>query len=99
MASVKKKSKSSSLSSIKPARKRTFRYAICVNNDGYPASLERGKLYSVIPDRSAAAHGYLRIVDESGEDYAYAAQRFFGVTIPRNLAIVLTNSRPAPSVR
>jgi hypothetical protein len=41
-----------------------------------PASLEVGKLYCVVPDEEAAAHGYIRLIDESGEDYAFTAERF-----------------------
>jgi hypothetical protein len=52
-------------------------FAVCLNNEGYPASLEVGKLYRVIPDEPAATHSYLRVIDESGEDYGYAADRFF----------------------
>jgi len=57
-------------------------FAICLNNDGYKASLEVGKLYRVIPDDEAAAHGYLRVVDESGEDYAFTADRFHLISLP-----------------
>lgn len=45
------------------------RFAICVNNSEYPASLELHKIYRVIPDEDARKDGDLRIVDESGEDY------------------------------
>jgi hypothetical protein len=57
-------------------------FAVCLNNDGYPASLEVSKLYRVIPDEQAAAEGYLRVVDESGEDYAFASNRFHIVELP-----------------
>jgi hypothetical protein len=63
-------------------QKKTVRFAICLDNDGYPAALEVGRLYRVIPDREAKAHGYLRIVDESGEDYAFAAKRFHVIQLP-----------------
>ncbi len=59
-----------------------LQFALCLDNEGYPASLEVGKLYRVIPDEEAAAHGYFRIIDESGEDYAYAASRFHLVQLP-----------------
>lgn len=52
------------------------RFVVCLNNENYEASLEVGKLYRLIPDEQATAHGYLRVIDESGEDYAYAADRF-----------------------
>ncbi len=59
-----------------------MKFAICLNNGGYEASLEVGKVYRVIPDREAADHGYIRMVDESGEDYAFAADRFYEIEFP-----------------
>jgi hypothetical protein len=44
---------------------------MCVRNDGYPASLERNKVYRVVSDKVAESAGQLRIVDESGESYLY----------------------------
>ncbi|MGH9842957.1 MAG: hypothetical protein ACREEM_29825 [Blastocatellia bacterium] len=57
-------------------------FALCLNNDDYRASLEVGKLYRVIPDADAEKHGYLRVIDESGEDYAFTTNRFHLVTLP-----------------
>ncbi len=59
-------------------RKRTAarRFAVCVQNKGYEASLERNKLYRVLADADAAQDGDVRIVDESGEDYLYPASWF-----------------------
>ena len=65
------------------------RFAVCIKNKGYEASLEVGKLYRVIPDQQAARHGYLRIIDESGEDYGYSADRFFAIDLPKPLEKVL----------
>ena len=67
---------------MKRVRKPAARFAVCLNNDGYKASLEVGKLYQVVPDEEAEAHGLIRIVDESGEDYAFAADRFHPVELP-----------------
>ena len=58
-------------------------FAVCLDNEGYEASLEVGKLYRVIPDAEAATHGYVRVVDESGEDYAFSAGRFHRVELPK----------------
>ena len=60
----------------------TVKFAICLNNEGYPASLEVGKLYRMVPDNEAAVHGYIRVVDESGEDYAFTANRFHVIELP-----------------
>ena len=51
-------------------------FVICINNDGYPASLEKRKLYVALRDVGAEKHGYLRIIDESGEDYLYPKKLF-----------------------
>lgn len=63
------------------SKSKVTRFALCLNNDGYPASLEVGKLYRIMPDAEAEAHGYLRVIDESGEDYAFAADRFHAMTL------------------
>ncbi len=63
----------------------TTELAICIRNDGYAASLERRKLYQVIPDSEAAKHHQLRVVDESGEDYLYPADRFVLVQLPESV--------------
>ncbi len=60
-----------------------IRFAVCVDNDGYPASLELHKIYRVLPDEGAEADGDLRVVDESGDDYLYPARRFVLVDLPR----------------
>jgi hypothetical protein len=70
---------------MKRSRKAPVHFAVCVRNKGYEASLEIGKLYRVIPDQEAERHGYLRIIDESGEDYGYAADRFFSIEVPKPL--------------
>ena len=73
----------------------TQQFALCLNNEGYPASLEVGKLYRVVPDEEAAAHGYIRIIDESGEDYAFTAERFHMVYLPHAVGqALLAASRP-----
>ena len=64
-------------------------FAVCVNNSGYPASLEAGKLYEVVPDAEAEKHGLIRVIDESGEDYGYSAERFFVLDVPHALEKVL----------
>lgn len=57
-------------------------FAVCVDNAGYPASLELHKVYRVLPDEEAESEGDPRVVDESGEDYLYPAERFVRVKLP-----------------
>ncbi|HEX9349141.1 MAG TPA: hypothetical protein VF919_16325 [Gemmatimonadales bacterium] len=77
---------------MKKRPKAAVRFVVCVKNKGYEASLEIGKLYRVLPDKEAQGHGYLRIVDESGEDYGYAADRFFSIVVPKPLERVLVKA-------
>ena len=76
--------------------RRATQFEACIDNSGYPASLEVGKLYPVIPDEEAAKHGYIRVIDESGEDYGYSAKRFFALDVPESLARAL---RPRSGTR
>ena len=59
-----------------------LRFVVCVQNQGCD-DLELSKVYRVIADESAARDGYVRIVDESGEDYLYPADHFISVTVPQ----------------
>lgn len=64
-------------------------FVVCINNKGYEASLEFGKIYQVISDTEAKAEGLLRIIDESGEDYVFSAERFFAISLPQKLENML----------
>ncbi len=68
---------------MKKRTKKEIYFAVCINNKGYEASLEVGKLYWILPDEKAESHGYLRVVDESGEDYGYSVDRFYRLDVPR----------------
>lgn len=64
-------------------RKRADReFVLCVKNDDCD-DLERRKVYRVIPDKKADKDGYLRAVDESGEDYLYPASYFVRLHLPQ----------------
>jgi len=64
-------------------KKPTRRFAVCIRNKGYEASLEINKIYVVEPDPDASKDGDIRVVDESGEDYLYPADWFVAVEIPK----------------
>jgi len=59
------------------------KFVICLKNKGYEVSLERRKIYQVLPDADAAKHGQLRVIDESGEDYLYPASCFTSIELPQ----------------
>jgi hypothetical protein len=79
MASGRKRSRSS-VSSNKRARRR---YLLCLDDKGYPASLETRKIYRAVADVKAERRGLVRVVDESGEDYLYPRRRFLSIEVPR----------------
>ncbi|OGB90717.1 MAG: hypothetical protein A3G35_21100 [candidate division NC10 bacterium RIFCSPLOWO2_12_FULL_66_18] len=80
---------------MKKARRR---YVICVRAEG-AEDLEVRKLYRVLPDESAAARGYIRVVDESGEDYLYPTAWFVAVEVPEEAERALAAASPAPTSR
>jgi hypothetical protein len=64
-------------------------FAVCINNEGYKASIEVGKIYRIINDREAEANGLIRIIDESGEDYAFSVERFYPIELPKHVTEAL----------
>ena len=58
-------------------------FVVCLRNKGYEVSLERRKIYQVLPDAEAAKHGLVRVVDESGEDYLYPKGFFAAIELPK----------------
>jgi len=79
----------------KSRKSRTTQFAVCVDNRGYPASLELHKIYRIIPDDEAAADGDIRVVDESGEDYLYSADRFVEIEPPQTVRRSLLHAAKA----
>jgi len=68
---------------MKKQKEKETRFAVCVNNAEYPASLELHKIYRVLPDEDAEADGDMRVIDESGEDYLYPADFFVLIELPK----------------
>ena len=58
-------------------------FAVCLKNHGYEVSLERRKIYQVLPDPDAAKHRQVRVIDESGEDYLYPQNFFAPIELPQ----------------
>ena len=76
---------------MKQRKSSAARFAVCVDNSGYPASLELRKIYRVLPDDDAAEEGDVRVVDESGEDYLYPASHFMVIELPKEVEQKLLN--------
>jgi hypothetical protein len=67
-------------------KKQTGQYLLCMRNEGYTVSLEVRKVYRAVPDAAAAARHFVRVVDESGEDYLYPEGWFIAIELPREAA-------------
>ncbi len=67
----------------------TGSYVLCIDDGGYPESLEVRKVYAVLSDDRAAANSYIRVVDETGEDYLYPAKYFVPIQVPPEAAKIL----------
>ena len=61
------------------------RFVVCVQNEGYPASLETRKIYVALRDPTAEKHGQLRVIDESGDDYLYPKGFFRSIALPDSI--------------
>lgn len=72
------------------AATRKRRYLLCVRNEGCE-DLELRKLYEQLFDERAEADGWVRVIDESGEDYLYLAKRFMALDLPPSALRALSN--------
>jgi hypothetical protein len=70
---------------MKKTSRPAVRFVVCIENTGYEASLELCKFYRLVPDPDAERRGYVRVIDESGEDYGYRADRFYAIRVPKPL--------------
>lgn len=63
-------------------QKETARFVLCIRNEGCE-DLEPRKVYQLLPDEAGAREGYVRVVDESGEDYLYPEDYFVPIELPQ----------------
>lgn len=73
----------------KTSRKKPV-FLLCIDNSGYRASLEARKVYRSMNDRSAQTKGFVRVIDESGEDYLYPSDRFVPIRLPNSAVLAMS---------
>lgn len=66
-----------------PMRSTAKQFVVCLENEGYEVSLERRKIYRLLPGADAAKHRLMRVIDESGEDYLYPQRFFAPIELPQ----------------
>lgn len=69
-------------------------FGVCIRNQGCK-DLQLLKLYPIIPDQTAESAGFIRVVDDSGEDYLYPGESFIPVPLPAAVEQVLSAIPPA----
>ena len=67
------------------ARTASKQLVVCIDNEGYSASLEKRKIYVALRDPTAEKHGLFRIIDESGDDYLYPKEFFRSIALPQSI--------------
>ncbi|MBU4232282.1 MAG: hypothetical protein L6277_06460 [Desulfobacterales bacterium] len=72
--------------------KENYSFALCIENKDCE-DLEKRKIYQMLPDEEADKEGYLRVIDESGEDYLYPMSYFIVVQLPRKAQEALQLSK------
>lgn len=67
-------------------------FVLCIENKDCD-DLEKRKVYQIIPDKKAETEGFLRIIDESGDDYLYPQSYFIAIQLPKEAHNILRTSR------
>ncbi|MCR4293262.1 MAG: hypothetical protein NUV76_10350 [Candidatus Kuenenia sp.] len=65
-------------------KKEGLAFALCIGNKDCE-DFEILKIYQVLPDGDAEKEGFIRVIDESGEDYLYPKSYFILVKLPREV--------------
>ena len=64
------------------ARRKSTQFVICIRNEQCE-DLHPRKIYQTLSDETAAQDGYIRVIDESGEDYLYPQDYFVPIELPQ----------------
>jgi hypothetical protein len=92
-ASAKGRSKSKgSWIKIMAKPKEKYGFVLCIENKDCE-DLEKRKIYQIVPDTEAEKDDFIRVIDESGEDYLYPRSYFITVQLPREAQEALELSK------
>lgn len=70
------------------------KYVVCIDSGDWPVSLEVGKIYRTLPDDDAASFNWIRVIDESEEDYLFPADCFIPIELPEEIEQALYATAP-----
>ena len=74
------------------AKPQSKQLVVCIDNEGYPASLEKRKIYIALRDPAAEKRGLLRVIGESGDDYLYPKGFFREIALPQAIRKAVLNA-------
>ena len=75
------------------------RFVVCLRNDDWPMCLQVRKVYRVLPDEPGERSGWIRVIDETDEDYLYPAEYFHALELSPDVAQALLNAKPVEDGR
>lgn len=78
---------------FRPMPTMSAHFALCIENESYPASLELRKVYQILIDPTTEERGLVRVIDETGEDYLYPKSFFVPIQVPREAERVFSAAR------
>ena len=70
------------------------KYVVCIDSEDWPVSLEVGKIYRTLPDDDAASFNWIRVIDESEEDYLFPADCFIPIELTEEIERALYAIEP-----
>ena len=73
-------------------RSASKQFVVCINNAGFPTSLEKRKVYVLLRDALAEKRGLVRIIDESGGDCLYPKTLFRSIALPQSVKKALLSA-------
>ena len=68
------------------------RFVVCIENSECN-DLETRMVYQIVHDEEAEREGYLRVIDESGEDYLYPESYSVAVDVPQHAHASLRSTK------
>lgn len=60
-------------------------FVVCIDSGDWPEDLVVGKIYRLLPDDVAVTVDWIRVVDESEEDYLYPSDCFISIELTEEI--------------
>lgn len=70
------------------------KFVLCIDSADWPEDLVLHKIYRVLPDDDAASFNWIRVIDESEEDYLFPADCFIPIELPEEIEQALYATAP-----